>query len=446
MATVGISKARINGVVDTTATALENLTEIAFNAGAWMTWDPTLGKWSVIVNESQSLGGVRIFDDSNIIGSINMTFSGAESMYNSVRINYPHKDLRNARDEIYFSLNAGDRYFGEYDNELSIQTNLITDPVQAAYIGTREMKQSRIDAIVEFKTDYTAMDLEVGEVFLLKNDIYNFNNGSGEYFRCVNIEELDTEEGGIVLSVTGLQYDGSIYTQSGLTREERNLNSGIKPAQNNVCKVTNDKETFANRTADALATDAGRAAITGAGVPIFETLSLTESGATIENIFESAYTAGALYFDETAPAYSDPTTYPYYYGFTWSLNPTIKTMVIDFDGAQATMNYTVDGSAKQITAGVPCKLDLFYRIGGVGSWNHAAKKFMEWSSYITSFVISDINVENTSWLLLVTPLNTYDLNASNNYVTPTSFNGANAGIITDAAGDAGGITISLFLN
>ena len=256
MATVGISKSRINGVVDTTATALENLSEIAFNAGAWMTWDPTLGKWSVIINQSQSLSGARIFDDSNILGSINMTFSGAESMYDSVRINYPHKDLRNARDEIYFTLSAGDRYFGEYDHELSISTNLITDPVQAAYIGSREMKQSRVDAVVEFKTDYTAMDLEVGEVFLLKNDTYNFNNGSGEYFRCVNIEEIDTEEGGIILSVTALQYDGGVYSQSGLVREERNLNSGIKPAQNNVCKVTKDLDALAQNTGSILDNEA----------------------------------------------------------------------------------------------------------------------------------------------------------------------------------------------
>lgn len=418
MATVGISKSRINGVVDTTATALENLSEIAFNAGAWMTWDPTLGKWSIVVNESQSLSGARIFDDSNILGSINMTFSGAESMYNAVRINYPHKDLRNARDEIYFTLAAGDRYFGEYDNELSISTNLITDPVQAAYIGSREMKQSRIDAVVEFKTDYTAMDLEVGEVFLLKNDTYNFNNGSGEYFRCVNIEEIDTEEGGIILSVTALQYDGGVYTQSGLVREERNLNSGIVPAQNNVCKVTNDDESFALRTSDALATDTGREAITGAGVPIFAVNSQQTAGSTIQSVFNSGYTNNAYYFDPGDPLYTNPFNYPYYYGYTWQTLNKLKYMTILHVGPQATYNYVVDGVTKQITAAIPQQLNLFFSLDNT-NWTSAGTRFMEWSTYQTNIDAADVNIAGVYWALLVSPLNTYDLSATTNYIKPT---------------------------
>ena len=440
MATVGISKSRINGVVDTTATALENLSEIAFNAGAWMTWDPTLGKWSIVVNESQSLSGARVFDDSNILGSINMTFSGAESMYNAVRINYPHKDLRNARDEIYFSLAAGDRYFGEYDNELSISTNLITDPVQAAYIGSREMKQSRIDAVVEFKTDYTAMDLEVGEVFLLKNDTYNFNNGSGEYFRCVNIEEIDTEEGGIILSVTALQYDGGVYTQSGLVREERNLNSGIVPAQNNVCKVTNDDESFALRTGDALATPIGREAITSTGVPLFFVNGQQTAGSTIQSTFNSAYTANV--YGMNTGAYPNPFTFSHYYGYTWQTLSKLKYMTIQHIGPQAAYNYVVDGSTKSITAGIPQQVNLYSSLDNT-NWTFQGLRFMEWSTYQTNIDVSDVNVAGVYWFFQVVPLNTYDLNATNNYIKPTQIT-----TMINFAGtsDAAGITIIEYQN
>lgn len=262
MATIDTTRSRINGSIDTTAPVLDNVNQIAFAAGAWVTWDPVQGKWSVVVNDSVSLSGARVFDDSNILGAINMTFGGVESMYNSVRVNYPHQDLRNARDEIYFTLAAGDRYFGEYDNELSIQTDLVTDPIQAAYLGAREMKQSRIDAVVEFKTDYTAMDVEVGEVILLKNDIYNFNNGAGEYFRVIYIAEEDTEQGGIILSLTCIQYDGGVYSQAGLVREERNLNSGIVPAENNTCKIAKDQEGVADAVADSLDDEAVKGKLT----------------------------------------------------------------------------------------------------------------------------------------------------------------------------------------
>ena len=324
MATINTTRARINGVIDTTAPVLDNLNEIAFSAGAWMTWDPTLGKWSIVVNDSVSLSGARVFDDSNILGSINMTFGGVESMYNSVRVNYPHQDLRNARDEIYFTLAAGDRYFGEYDNELSIQTNLITDPIQAAYLGAREMKQSRIDAVVEFKTDYTAMDVEVGEVILLKNDIYNFNNGAGEYFRVIYIAEEDTEQGGIILSLTCIQYDGGVYSQAGLVREERNLNSGIVPAENNLCKIASDQEGVADAVADSLDDEAVKGNLTNDIFAYEHTsqLGVYEFSASItdQNFLDWTQGGGADLLNINPPSGSWTVPFTGYYLITVDLN------------------------------------------------------------------------------------------------------------------------------
>jgi hypothetical protein len=432
----------INGAIDTAQSVLSNINKIAASTQTYVTWDPSLGKFTTVLNRAGS--SVYTFDDSNIIGSITISGTGIDGVYNSARIGFTSKDQRGKKDERVIIIPQEDRFAQELDNQLSMDFDLITDPVQAELLGAIELKQTRVDMAIEFATDYRAIGLRAGEIIGINNELYfDRSSANPKLFRIISIEEIDGEDGGILLSITALEYDSNVYSTSGLTREERILESGITPAIENVCII--EKENIANgkKVGAALQTDEGRAAITGAGVPIFQTISSSETGANIESMLESAYTANALYFDETA--YPDPLTYPYYFGFSWNTLSPIKQMQVAFDGPQGTMNYDVDGASKQITAGIPLKLDLYYSYGGSG-YQWVGKRFMEWSTYISTMTVVDIPISPVSWLLLCTPLNTYDLNASNNFVKPTSLNGANTGIITDASGDAAGVTITLFQN
>lgn len=432
----------INGKIDTNQTVLSNINKIAASCQAYVTWDPSLGKFTTVLNRAGT--SVWTFDDSNIIGSIVVSGTGIDGLYNSARVSFVSKDQRGEKDERVISIANEDRFAQELDNELGLSFDMINDPVQAELLAAIELKQSRVDKVIEFVTDYRAIGLKAGDIIGVANEVYFVRSSvNPKLFRILTIDETDGEDGGILLAITALEYDGNVYSTDNLTREERITESGIVPVGQNICIIEKESIAAGKRIGAALQTDEGRAAITGAGVPIFQTIFASETGATVENVFEAAYNANQLYFDETA--YSDPTAYPYFYGFTWSTFSTIKQMQIAFDGPQGTMNYIVDGVNKQITAGIPLKLDLYYSYGG-GPWQWVGKRFMEWSSYISTMTVVDVDVAPLSWLLLCTPLNTYDLNANSNFVKPTSLNGAGTGIITDAAGDASGITITLFQN
>lgn len=448
------SRIEINGAINTSDTVLNNISKIAASCQAFVTWDPSLGQWETIINTTGS--SVMTFDDSNIIGAINVSGSGINNIYNSVRVQYRSKDQRGKQDERVLSIDSSERFAQELDNQLSLNFDFITDPVQAELLGAIELKQSRVDKIIEFATDFRALGLRAGDLFGVKNEVY-FDRSSvnPKLFRAISIEETDSEDGGIILQITGIEYDSSVYSTSGLTREERILDSGIPPIRANQCVILKEKIATGNAIGEALQTDAGRLAITGAGVPIFATLSLQEDASYIESVFESAYDNNYYFFNKESHLYPgsspgdglyDPLSAPYYYAWTFQTNNTIKTLQMDFAGAQATMNYTVDGATKQITAGVPCKIDLFYAQSLSGPFLHQDSRFLEWSSYISSMSISSINVAPVVWLFMVTPLNTYDLNASNNNVLPQDFLGANAGVLADEQGDASYLTVSLFLN
>jgi hypothetical protein len=157
----------INGVIDTGRPVLQNMHDIAAASGCWLTYDITAGKWSVIINQVGS--SVASFNDSNIIGGINVSSTGLTEVYNTVEIEFPHKDLVDKKDYIKFSIPAGDRYPNEPDNVLTINSELINDPIQAELIAARELKQSRIDKVIEFRTDFSKVGLRAGDLISVTN-------------------------------------------------------------------------------------------------------------------------------------------------------------------------------------------------------------------------------------------------------------------------------------
>lgn len=238
---------QINGVIDTSKNVLANINDLCTAAGAWATYDITTGLWSVIINRAGN--SVFSFTDSNIIGSINVSGTGINEAYNKVTVQFPHKDLRDQTDYVDLVIPVGDRFPNEIDNTLQIDTNLFNDPVQAAYIGQVELKQSRVDRVVEFRTDYTALGLRAGDIIDITNDAYGFND---KLFRIVKITEDDTQDGGIELSITALEYDVNIYNSSGLIREERSKKTGIVPKAANTAVTNSDNNAITNNVTNSL--------------------------------------------------------------------------------------------------------------------------------------------------------------------------------------------------
>jgi len=234
-------RARINGAIDTNNNVLDNINKIATSSGCYVTWDPSQGKWNVVINDVGN--SVFSFDDSNIISPITLGTSDIDQIYNRVTVQFPHQDLRDSIDTTTYRIPDADRYNGETDNPLNINLELCNDPVQAQLIAARELKQSRVDKVVTFTSDYTANGLLAGEIIDITNSAYGWTN---KKWRVVTIEEQDGTNGELVYGITAIEYDASVYNTSGLIREERKTETEIKPSNINTCILDENGNEIAN--------------------------------------------------------------------------------------------------------------------------------------------------------------------------------------------------------
>jgi len=215
----------INGLVDTKQSALTNLDQIATSAGAWLTFDNQSGTWSVVINQAGN--SVSSFNNSNILNGIRMNGAGLRDLYNGVKVNYPRTDIRDNTDFVQIELPPADRNANEVDNLLEMTLPMVSTQVQAQLIGFRELKQSRVDRIVEFETDYTKIGLKAGDLIDITNTALGMTN---ELYRITNIVELDDVERGLTFKITALQYDADVYNEDDLVEYTITTENGIYTA------------------------------------------------------------------------------------------------------------------------------------------------------------------------------------------------------------------------
>lgn len=211
---------QINGLVNTDKAVMQNVEEITNTAGSWLSYSVLSGKWGVIINREGT--SVASFDDSNILGSISLGGTGLQDLYNSVKVEFPNRDIKDSRDYTTISIPDSDRNANEQDNTLNLTYNLTNEPVQAQMLGFIELKQSRIDLVVTFSTDYSTINLNAGDIIDITNSKLGFTN---KLFRIITISEQQGEEG-LRTEITALEYDDTVYDED-FTRFTRTFNNEL---------------------------------------------------------------------------------------------------------------------------------------------------------------------------------------------------------------------------
>lgn len=212
---------RINGTLNTSDGVLANMEKLANSAASWISFDMFTGKWNVVINKEEAVSAA--FDDSNIIGSIQLSILGLKDMYNSVEVQFPHSDLNGQKDYIKISIPTIDRLPGEPDNNLSINYDLLSDPVQAQFLGLIELKQSRLDKTIVFNADYSKINIPAGAVITVTNTTFGW---VAKEFRIITVKEI-TDGEALQTEITALEYDANTYSTDDLYRYVRTNASGI---------------------------------------------------------------------------------------------------------------------------------------------------------------------------------------------------------------------------
>lgn len=233
---------RINGVVDSEQPVLNNIENLASSAGSWVSYDVQRGQWSLVINKEET--PLIDFNDSTIIGSISVSGTGIDDLYNRVKVEFPNRDIRDAADFITIALPEQDKNANEYENTFNITYDLINEPVQAEILGFIELKQSRVDLVIRFTTDYSYTTLTAGDVISLTNGRFGWTN---KVFRIVSVNEQQDDSGQLLVDITALEYDENVYSVLDLFRFTRTDQNGIitigsigVPGTPNVSKIEID--------------------------------------------------------------------------------------------------------------------------------------------------------------------------------------------------------------
>jgi hypothetical protein len=218
---------QINGVLSTGDTVKNNIERISQACSTWTTFDFTQGKWKVIVNRPATvieLGNAFVFDDSNIIGEININATNLEDLYNQLEVEFPSRVIRDQNDYFKDELAASELNDLEPNNLLNMRLDMLNNAIHAGRVGYIELLQSRVDLVITFKADYSALQVEAGDVVKITNSIYGFNE---KLFRVTRTKEVEGEDGSLIAEVTALEYDSTVYADQTLVDSANPGASGI---------------------------------------------------------------------------------------------------------------------------------------------------------------------------------------------------------------------------
>ena len=211
---------QINGLIDTQQPVLTNAEKILSAAGSWLSYDTHSGEWGIVINKADS--SIASFNDSNILGNVRISGTGLEELYNTVKVEFPHRELRDSAD--FYNISLDKRNANEETNTLNLVYDIINEPIQAQMLALIELKQSRLDRVIQFETDFSYYNLKAGDII----DVTDSRLGlSSEDYRIVSIEERQDNDGALKMDITALQYDANVYSVADLFRFTRSDEDGI---------------------------------------------------------------------------------------------------------------------------------------------------------------------------------------------------------------------------
>tara|TARA_B100001287_G_scaffold276783_1_gene289435 strand:- start:5670 stop:9575 length:3906 start_codon:yes stop_codon:yes gene_type:complete len=213
---------QINGLLDTAQPVMQNIEKITSTAGSFLKYDIHEGKFGVTINQAGTSSAS--FTDDNIIGNVDLSGTGLKELYNKVKVEFPHRDLKDSADFVTIEISDSDRNSNEEDNTLQLTYDILNEPVQAQLLGLIELKQSRVNAVIQFTTDYSYINLKAGDLIDVTNSRLGYTS---KVFRIITIQEQQDQAGALQMQITALEYDADVYSTTNLSRFTRTDSNGI---------------------------------------------------------------------------------------------------------------------------------------------------------------------------------------------------------------------------
>lgn len=207
------SRYRINGVIDTGQSCLNNINSIMIACDSWNQYNAAKGQWSIVINKATTAS--YAFDDDTIIGEIRVSAYDITSSINQVEAEFPSAENRDQSDFVYYETPAELLYPNEPVNKQSVQFAMTNNSVQAQYLATRLLEQAREDLIVSFSTAYVGIQVDAGDVVTVTNSSYGWSN---KPFRVMRVSEVSLPDGSLGASFELNEYNAQVYDDKDITK------------------------------------------------------------------------------------------------------------------------------------------------------------------------------------------------------------------------------------
>jgi len=164
------------------------------------------------------------FSDDNIISGINLSSTRLDDLYNQLEVEF--YDRYNKDQKAYYRSDLPEiqRNPNEPDNQLRMSLDLVNNSMQADILGQVELRQSRDDLVIEFTANHYGIQAQAGDIVAVTSDLYGW---APKLFRVMRVKEQETEDGGLVAQIQGLEYNGDVYTIEPITEFTTEANIGI---------------------------------------------------------------------------------------------------------------------------------------------------------------------------------------------------------------------------
>ena len=213
---------RINGVLDTGNNVLENIDNILVACDSWMAYDAPTGRWSIIINKSETPS--LVFNDTNIIGDIRVSTIDITQSVNQIEAKFPNKLNKDIPAYVFLQTPAGLLYPNEPVNKLSTEFSLVNDSVQAQYLANRILEQAREDLIVNIRTTYYGIQANAGDVVTITNSAYGWN---AKPFRVMKVNEAALQDATLGAQLELNEYNAQVYDDKDITEFQPEPNSDL---------------------------------------------------------------------------------------------------------------------------------------------------------------------------------------------------------------------------
>ena len=214
---------QINGMLSTFDTNMTNIDKICQSSAAWFLFDSKQGKFKAIPN-SPTTSSFSLNDD-NIVSKISVTSTELYSLFNACEIEYSDRNRRDQQNTVRVETPSGELNPNEPENVVQYRLDMVNDNIRAENIANIDLNQSRKGMVVTLEADYTAIQIDVGDVVDITNSTYGFN---AKEFRVIKTQEK-FDEAGYSVGLTMIEYDANVYVTPTVveTDEESNTDIGV---------------------------------------------------------------------------------------------------------------------------------------------------------------------------------------------------------------------------